>query len=234
MVERLDDRLRALGSADGVPALGSELEAAIADMGSVRTRRPMWQWGAIAAVSLAYAAGLVWFFDVRRDLGGLPRAWVVVYATAWLLGFCAFTFIAVVPRRGDVMPRWRAAAIAAAVGGVAFPAAGLLFATHVPGQSILADASVRQFAAYSQWCTEWGLITALVPVALCAVVLRGAVPVQSRWVGAAIGAAGGCLGGLMLHFHCPIADRFHVGLVHGGVVAIGALVAAVVVPRVAR
>ena len=37
---------------------------------------------------------------------------------------------------------------------------------------------------------------------------------------------GGALGGLVLDMHCPIAERFHVGLVHGGVVVLAALVAA--------
>jgi len=36
----------------------------------------------------------------------------------------------------------------------------------------------------------------------------------------------------MLHVHCPITDTLHVGIIHGGVVGIAALVAAALVPRV--
>jgi hypothetical protein len=62
--------------------------------------------------------------------------------------------------------------------------------------------------------------------------LRGVLPVGARWTAAGLGAAGGSLGGLVLHLHCPIADRWHLGLVHGGVVVLAAVLAAVVVPRV--
>jgi hypothetical protein len=31
--------------------------------------------------------------------------------------------------------------------------------------------------------------------------------------------------------HCPIADRWHVGLIHGGVVVVAAVLAALIVPR---
>ena len=72
---------------------------------------------------------------------------------------------------------------------------------------------------------------AVVPIILGTLALRRALPVGSRWVAAGIGAAGGSLGGLVLHLHCPIADGVHVGLVHGGVIAIAALLAAALMPR---
>ena len=80
-------------------------------------------------------------------------------------------------------------------------------------------------------CLELGVATALVPVVAGALFLRRALPVGSRWVAAALGAGGGCLGGLVLHLHCPITDAPHVGLVHGGVVVVSALLAAAFVPR---
>ena len=83
-------------------------------------------------------------------------------------------------------------------------------------------------------CMELGLLTALVPVALGALVLRGALPVGARWAAAGLGAAGGSLGGLVLHLHCPIADALHLGLVHGGVVLVAALISAAIVPRATR
>jgi hypothetical protein len=80
-------------------------------------------------------------------------------------------------------------------------------------------------------CLEVGLATALVPVVIGAIFLRGALPVGSRWIAAALGAGGGCLGGLVLHLHCNIVDGLHVGLVHGGVVIVAALLSAAIVPR---
>ena len=35
----------------------------------------------------------------------------------------------------------------------------------------------------------------------------------------------------MLHLHCPIADGPHVGIIHGGVVVVAAVLAALLVPR---
>jgi len=67
-----------------------------------------------------------------------------------------------------------------------------------------------------------------------AIFLRGTLPVGSRWIAAALGAGGGSLGGLMLHLHCPITDGLHVGVMHGGVVAVAALLAAALVPRATR
>src|SRR6185436_3574312 len=80
------------------------------------------------------------------------------------------------------------------------------------------------------WCLELGLATALVPVILGAVFLRGALPVRSRWIAAALGAGGGCLGGLVLHMHCHIADGLHIGLIHGGVVLVAAALSAALAP----
>jgi hypothetical protein len=64
--------------------------------------------------------------------------------------------------------------------------------------------------------------------------LRGAAPVGARWVGWALGAGGGALGGLLLHLHCSIADRLHMGLIHGGVVVLGGAFAALLVDRLLR
>jgi hypothetical protein len=70
-----------------------------------------------------------------------------------------------------------------------------------------------------------------VPVVIGAIFLRGALPVGSRWIAAALGAGGGCLGGLVLHLHCRVADGAHVGLIHGGVVVVAAALSAAIVPR---
>lgn len=233
--DQTDDALGALGAIAGAaPKPCAELDAAVRTMGPVRTRSPISQAAIIGAVSIAYAGALLFLFEIRPDLEGLPRGWVIAYGSAFLVSFPMLLWLSVVPSRGQVLPRWRLAAIGTAVACIAFPTAGLVFAFHVPGVSVLADSGVGRFFSYAQVCWRWGVVTALVPVALTAFVLRGAVPVQCRWVAAAIGAAGGALGGAVLHFHCPVADRWHVGLAHGGVVVIGALLSALIIPRVVR
>jgi hypothetical protein len=83
-------------------------------------------------------------------------------------------------------------------------------------------------------CIRWGLLGAAVPILLAALAVRGSVPVGSRLAAAAIGASGGALGGLVLQFHCPITERFHLGLVHGGLVVLAALAAVLAAQAAAR
>jgi hypothetical protein len=209
------------------PPPGAALEAALAAIAPVATRRPWRDLALIATASLCYGAGLVAVLSLRRDLGELPVAWVIGSGLAWALGFVLPLHLALVPRPGAVMPRWRLAGFAAATSAAAFMIVGLV--VHPRGPSSV-DLGWARFL-HGHGCMELGLLTALVPVALGALVLRGALPVGARWAAAGLGAAGGGLGGLVLHLHCPIADALHLGLIHGGVVLVAALLAAAIVPR---
>ncbi len=209
------------------PPLSAALEAELARLAPVATRRPVRQLAILAAVSIVYAAGLVAMLSLRRDLRELPMGWLAAVAIAWLGGFAVPCYLALVPRPGQVTPRAQWAAASAAVTSILFIALGL--AVHPSGEH--SGALGWDHLARGHGCLELGLLTSLVPVVIGAVFLRGALPVGSRWVAAALGAGGGCLGGLMLHLHCPIADGPHVGIVHGGVVLVSALLCAALVPR---
>lgn len=232
---RLDEALRASRPASGdLPALPDLLERELADLEPATTRAPRRDALTLLAVSLAYAGALLAVLSLRRDLGFLPRLWLVLYCSAWLASVLVLGWLAVVPRRGQVIPRWRHAGTVAALAAAGFTAGGLLFARQVPGLSSIYDASALDVVSHGYYCLGIGLVTSAVPIALGGVLLRGAIPVGARWAGAALGAMGGSLGGLMLHLHCPIADRWHMGLVHGTVVTAAAAVAVFVVPRLAR
>jgi len=209
------------------PPIGGELAAELDRMAPAEPRRPWIDFARVFAVSLVYGAALLAYFTLRRDLHGLPRSWVIGYGLAWLVGFSALSWAALVPPRGGVMPRWRAAGIGAVLASVVFVIAGLVFHESGPGSVHLGLAHV----ARGYRCLELGVASALVPVVLGALFLRGALPVGARWAAAGLGAAGGSLGGLVLHLHCPIADGWHVGLIHGGVVGISAILAAALAPR---
>jgi len=212
------------------PGISAALEAELGQLAPVRARRPRRQLAVLAGVSLAYAAALLAILSVRRDLDELPVGWLVAAGLAWLAGFALPMYVALVPRAGSVMPRWQAAAALAIVLSCAFVVLGWNVHPHGPSSK---DYGWDHFLR-GHGCLWLGLATALVPVALGALFVRGAMPVRSRWLAAALGAGGGCLGGLLLHAHCPIADRYHVGLIHGGVVAVAAGLSALVVPRIAR
>ncbi len=209
------------------PALGAELERELGTLAPVATRRPLRQLAILAGVSLVYGAGLLAVITMRRDLDELPMGWLAAAGAAWFLGFVVPAYLAMVPRPGSVLPRWQLGAVAATIASIGFIALGLMVHPHGPSSLDYSDAFLS-----GHWCLELGLGTAIVPVVAGAIFLRGALPVGSRWTAAALGAGGGALGGLVLHLHCRIADRWHVGLIHGSVVLVAALLAAALVPRV--
>jgi hypothetical protein len=209
------------------PAMSPMLEAELAQLAPVATRRPVRQIALLVALSLAYGAGVLAVLAMRADARELPMGWLVGAAAAWLLGFVVPLYLATVPRRGSVMPRWKLAAAAALIGSIGFIALGLAIHPSGPSSVTLGWEHFGRGAG----CLGVGVATALVPVVGGAIFLRGALPVGSRWIAAALGAGGGSLGGLVLHMHCRVTDGLHVGLIHGGVVGVAALLAAALVPR---
>jgi hypothetical protein len=212
------------------PPLGDALERELAQLEPRRTRAPLRQLAVLALVSFVYSAGLLVFLTLRDDMLELPMGWLWAVGLGWLLGFLVPSYLALVPHRGSMTPRWRLAASAAVVASVGFVSLGL--AVHPTGPSS-AYYGMERFA-HGHTCLEIGLVTALVPVIIGAIFLRGALPVGSRWIAAALGAGGGCLGGLVLHLYCDVADGLHLGVIHGGVVIVAALLSAALVPRATR
>lgn len=225
-----DQSLHALATmpAPAAPPISAALEAELGALVPVVARRPFRQVGMFVAASLGYAALLLGALSLRADLDDLPRAWLIGAGAAWAFGFGLATYFALVPKPGEMTPRWRAAIATTAVMSVAFVGLGLV--VHPAGAHSLHLGMAH--LARGRVCLWIGLATASVPIVLGAILLRGAVPVFSRWIAAAIGAAGGCLGGLLLHLHCRVADGPHIGIIHGGVVIVAAGLSALLVPRV--
>jgi Negative regulator of sigma F len=210
------------------PPMSAALEAELGSLAPVKTRRPLHQLAVLAGVSLIYGASLVFFLTMRKDMDGLPMYWLAAVAVAWLLGFLLPCYLALVPRPGTMTPRLRFAASAVVVASIGFVTLGLL--VHPMAPTLSQSYGWERFG-HGHTCLEIGLASALVPVVVGAIFLRGALPVGSRWVAASLGAGGGCLGGLVLHLHCNVADGLHVGFIHGGVVILSALLSAAIVPR---
>ncbi len=209
------------------PPLGGALEAELGALAPVAPRRPLRQLAMLVGVSLVYGAALLAALSMRRDMSELPASWIAGAAIAWLLGFAVPCYLAMVPRPGSMTPRWGLAAASAIVTSIVFVVLGLI--VHPSGPS--SELYGADHFARGHTCLELGLATALVPIVVGALFLRGALPVGSRWIAASLGAGGGCLGGLVLHLHCHIADGLHVGLIHGGVVLVAALLSAALAPR---
>jgi len=222
---KLEESLGALGAEeDAAPAISPELERELAALAPVKTRAPARQLAGILALSLLYASGLVALIGIRRDLGAMPRWHLVSFAALWLVSFVAVGWLVVVPARGEIMPRARLAVLVAGCAAAVLIAGGLLLPRSAPGLSTVYRPTVSAVVDHAG-CVSWGLLGAALPILLAAMAVRRSVPVGSRLAAAALGASGGALGGLVLQFHCPITERFHVGLVHGGLVILAALIA---------
>lgn len=228
---RLDEALRELHSPCVPPALCASLEKELETLRPVRVMAPYMVFALIGLTGLLYGTAMLLFMDLRPDLADLPTAWLVIYSSAWLASFAAVAYLASVPVRGQVSPNWRYAGLAAMTASVGFVIGGLLFHESAPGVSVVGEASMDDLLGHGVGCIGVGLLSALVPVLLGALLLRGRLPVGSHWAGAGLGAAGGSLGGLILQLHCHVADGLHLGVVHGGVVAIGAVIGALLLPR---
>ena len=210
------------------PVVSKSLERELASLRPVSSRRPLRQFAVLSGVSLVYAGCILAVLTTRKDIHELPTGWLVASAIARLFGFLVPCYVALVPRPGTMTHRWQLAAIAVTVASIGFVLFGL--AIHPMGPTSLEYGWERFHRGHP--CLEIGLAVALVPVIVTAIFLRGAVPVGSRWILAAAGAGGGCLGGLVLHFYCRIADGPHIGLIHGGVIAVAALASAAIARRV--
>jgi hypothetical protein len=203
---------------------------AVEGMGPVRMRS---RFGAFAVVMVA---GLIWptltmlLRPMRADLAVLPRIWVVVGAVLWGAAFVLSLAVALVPRRGDVLP---GASRASRVGFLAILAVfffGLFFTVQVPGVSMVpADRGWTLFTSCLH-CSGYVFCISSVPLLVSFLVLRRLMPVGTRLIGMGLGAAGGALGGLALHFICPLAGTDHVVLAHVGGMIMAATAGATLLP----
>lgn len=208
------------------PEIGALLDAELARLAPRATRRPWRDLMVVLLGGLVTAAALLVLMRVRKDLAELPRLWLVLMALGWLAGFAIPAYLALVPPAGQMVARWRAAAVASAISALGFVTVGFLIQPSGPSSAVRTQSVLHGHA-----CLELGLGAALVPVLLAALAVRGAFPVGSRCAAAALGAAGGALGGLLLHFHCSLADPWHVGVMHSLVVVVGGAISALIVPR---
>jgi hypothetical protein len=226
---KVEASLSALATDDtAVPPMGSALVRELAGLQPATTRLPRREWAAVLGLSVFYGTGLLAWMGVRDDLSRMPPAWLIGMGGVWLAGFLTITWLVLVPPRDQVMPRWRRAAAVAGLAAALLVTAGLLRPDALAATGTTYAPTVGAIASHGHRCLRWGMTVAALPALLTFLAIRGAVPVGSGWLAAAIGAAGGALGGLTLHLHCPISERFHVGLIHGGLVLVSAALAALV------
>jgi hypothetical protein len=229
-----DDLLGEAGKFGPPPPPSPDLLGTVAGMKPVRTRT---RFGAFALVALI---GLIWpllalgHLPLRRDLEALPTWWVITAAILWGLSFVLSLAAALVPRRGDVLP---APGRASRIGGAALIVLFLfaLAATaQAPGSSARPEDLQMSLFQSCVHCARFVFEIAAVFLLIGLVALRRLVPMGGPRIGLALGAAGGAMGGLVLHFICPIAGTTHVVLGHVGGMALAATAGALLLAGAAR
>ena len=204
------------------PPPARALMDAVQSMKPVRTRTRFGAFAAVALGGLVAPAAVLTHHAMRRDLGALPLGWVITAAALWGIAFASSLAAALIPARGDVLvPPARASS----VGGLALAALltfSLLASVQAPGASLRPQDAHLTLLGSCLHCGTFVLEMAAPFLLLGFIALRRLTPGGGARVGLALGAAGGAMGGLVLHFICPFAGAAHVTGGHVG----GALVAA--------
>ena len=226
--DEVDGRLMRAALDAAPPPPSPEMVKALGTMTPVRTRS---RFGAFLLVLVLGAIGPAYTLihaPLRRDLGALPPAWVVIGAALWSLTFMLSLAAALVPARGDVLPSAERASRASVIGMGALLLFSALWTAHAPGISLRPEDLGQTMIQSGFACGRYVLQIAAIFLALGFIVLRRVLPVGGRRIGLAIGAAGGAVAGLALHFHCPIASTGHVLISHAGVMVLGSLAGALI------
>lgn len=198
--------------------LDAMMKAPSADRAEVRARA-LRAWGLGAALSVIIFAAL------GVSLGKRPVAFIAATAFGWSAVAAAALFGAY-GRGGSMLGRSRS--LLAVVVALTAPALlGWIFAclSVWPAAGIDPGSPLVHLACFT---ATLGL--SLGPLAAMIYIRRGTDPVHPRVQGAALGAAAGALGGVLVDVHCAVAHPTHVLLAHVLpallLAAIGALVGA--------
>jgi hypothetical protein len=196
---------------------------ALGTMKPVRTRSRFGAFVIVLLIGVAWPAYTLIRSPLRGDLGALPPTWVAIGAALWTLAFVLSLAAALIPRRGDVLPSAGRASRASAVSMGVVLLFTALWTAHAPGVSLRPEDIGETLIQSCYGCGKYVLQMAAIFLVLGFLFLRRVLPMGGRRIGFAIGAAGGALAGLVLHFLCPIATTGHVLLSHVGVMILASL-----------
>jgi hypothetical protein len=214
------------------PRPAGPLLASVNHLQPVRTRRPIKTFLFVAAAAIVYPIYAFSQFPLRADLAALPWTWFIPVALLWLAGFILPLVLALLPRRGHVLPNEGSAGRAAVIVAVVLTAVGF-FTVDAPGHTIIPG--TRAEAMGWLWhCLSFNMRIVMPVLIVGTVALARVMLVGAARLGAAVGAAGGALTGLTLHGLCPVGGAFHVVAAHGGAVVTGTILGALVFPLVRR
>jgi hypothetical protein len=208
------------------PPPAADLLKAVGAMKPVPTRTRFGAFVLVGLVGLIWPAIALGHLPLRRDLSALPTWWVVTAASLWGLAFALSLAAALVPRRGDVLPAPGRASRASGAAMAVLLVFVLVATAQAPGVSVRPEDLHWTLLRSCVHCASFVLEISAVFLVIGLLALRRLVPVGGSRIGMALGAAGGAMGGLVLHFICPIADTGHVALAHVGGMGLAAAIGA--------
>ena len=206
------------------PPMSSELLGVIKNIAPVKTRRPVLQWMIFLAVALITGAVFVKIYGFRKNISQVNTIWIVGAAVFWAMGAFGLSKIALVPNKGKVLPPFKQCLYIA----LGFSALAVVFGFIAPKIFNLpfSDESNLDFAIkYGRLCFSKGLMIALVPTVAGLLLLRKTAPLHSKKLAFCIGAIGGGMAGLALHFQCILNGSLHLSLAHGLVIVVTGVLA---------
>jgi hypothetical protein len=174
--------------------------------------------GVATAVTMIAALGLT--------LGGRPITFVALTLAGWAA--IALATSAIGESRGKTMlGRARIVLVVFALASAPAIFAWVMGCTIGWPEVRDGAGSLRQHIA----CLLATLLLSTGPLVALAFVRRASDPVHPRATGAAIGAAAGAWGGVLIDMHCPLTEPMHVALAHVAPVIIYATIGALVGSR---
>ncbi len=206
-----------------VPEMSSALRDAIASSKPVALRKPMRELALFLGLSIPLFAGVAIATGVRPDLGEVRPLWLGSIGLVWFSSFLAASYLGFVPAKGQVRPRSQNIYQSVSVAALLVISLGLFIAQGTTSGSVTYAATFSNVMAHAPGCSMMGITAGVLPGLIVLVLMRRFVPVGRLSIGLSLGAAGGSLSGLVMHLHCPISERFHVGLIHGGCLIVSAI-----------
>lgn len=201
----------------------------VEDLGQVRPMLTAHGLALVLASLAAMLAGVTALAGLRADLlAGSPAPMFLVSSGLFLLlGLSASVTVVAMgrPRVGSDHSGWVWATAMAAL----LPLIGSGFA--LGGRT---DALSGEAAGHGLDCLLLGSALGLLAFAALVSWLRRGAPTSPERAGLVTGIAAGSLGIFAYSLHCPFSDVVHIGVWHGGVVALSALAGRLAVPRMIR
>ena len=228
-LKRIEEAVGALDAKAAAPS--AALLGAVGAMKPVKTRGRFAGFLVVLGVGLIFPMIRMATHALRPDLAALPWSWCLIGAGLWSFAAIATLAATLIPRRGDVLPAAGRASQWAGAALIALATFAIVNTPHATGLSMTAGDEGLSFWSACAACGTSVVVTSAMFLLTGAWLFRRVLPTGGTRFGFALGAAGGALGGLSLHFLCAVADPMHVLTGHVGAVLLSALAGALIVWR---